>query len=172
CTDSSVYERCTVAIWVRWTTAIEIRSSGKREEDPENPLVDIKRLASALDTAMKEHKGTISQVPKVTVGLEQSEIPLFREEGQIEHIQMTFQPETHPRKPFHVEEAHSSGAKFEIGCDPIYSRTAPRSREHLIWKPYGGECSFPDYGIFLRCKKLGHATLRIKIVHKSSLWPT
>lgn len=30
CTDSSVYERCTVAIWVRWTTAIEIRSSGSK----------------------------------------------------------------------------------------------------------------------------------------------
>lgn len=122
---------------------------------------------------MKEHKGTISQVPKVTVGLQQWEIPLFREEGQIESIRMEHQHEAHAWSRFWVDEG-CSDAIFEVA----YGSTNPRTcstcaKELLTWIGcYDYAHKFPESGIYLRCKELGDAELTIALAHKSSLWPT
>ncbi|KAK1783399.1 hypothetical protein QBC45DRAFT_465067 [Copromyces sp. CBS 386.78] len=136
-------------------------------------LIDVKRLSSALDQAMKEHKGTISQVPKVTVGLEQWEIPLFREEGQIESIRMAPQPDTHTWRRFWADEVYDD-AVFEAAYGTTDSRTCSTcAKEVLTWMGcYDYTHKFPESGIYLRCKELGDAELTIALAHKSSLWPT
>lgn len=119
---------------------------------------------------MKDHKGTISQVPKVTIDLKRSNIPVFKREGQIGSIRLAFQPETHLCRRFWFSPSCSATGIYAV-LDASVDSSASSSGKDLV---VGSDTprKIPESGITLRCKKTGSASLVIKLAHKSSLWPT
>ena len=122
-----------------------------------NLVIDVRRLATALDQAMKDHEGPVSTIPKgFFVG---AIIPAGFILDKMQKLRFDFSPSIDTHREFVLYQDEKA---FEINQAANYSPIEGRTAEGVL-----------ENELEVVCRKVkATAKLVIRFAHKTSMWPS